>query len=77
MGAETVPVNVGEAIGAAPKLVNAAVADVAPVPPFVIATVPDNVDASVDATAVTIGIFNVVPENVAAPVPVVVNIIGA
>ena len=33
--------NVGEAIGAAPKFVNAPVAVVAPVPPFATATVPD------------------------------------
>ena len=36
----TVPVNVGDARGAAPKLVRAAEAVVAPVPPLASATVP-------------------------------------
>ena len=36
----TVPVNVGDAKGAAPKLVKAAAAVVAPVPPLAIAKVP-------------------------------------
>ncbi len=42
----TIPVKVGEAIGAAPKLVKAAVVVVAPVPPLAIATVPVIVLAS-------------------------------
>ena len=71
----TVPVKVGDAIGAAPKLVNAAAAVVASVPPLAMATVPVRLPAvTVDETA---GIFNVVPDKVAAPVPVVVNVIGA
>ena len=41
VGAVGVPVNVGEAKGAAPKLVKAAEAEVAPVPPFAIGTVPN------------------------------------
>ena len=36
----TVPVNVGEASGAAPKFVKAAAAVVAPVPPLAIGNVP-------------------------------------
>ena len=41
----TVPVKVGEATGAAPKLVKAAAAVVAPVPPLAIAKVPVTDDA--------------------------------
>ena len=41
----TVPVKVGEAIGAAPKLVNPAAAVVAPVPPLAIGKVPVTLDA--------------------------------
>ena len=41
----TVPVNVGEAIGAAPKLVKAAVAVAAPVPPLATATTPETLAA--------------------------------
>ncbi len=40
MGAVSVPVKVGEAIGAAPKAVKAAAAVVAPVPPAVNGKVP-------------------------------------
>ena len=53
IGAVTVPVNVGEAIGAAPRFVNAPVAVVAPVPPFTTATVPDKLLA-VGATHVNV-----------------------
>jgi hypothetical protein len=45
VGAVGVPVNVGEAIGAAPKFDKAPVAVVDPVPPFAMATVPDKVEA--------------------------------
>ena len=49
--------------------------EVTPVPPFATATVPEILLAfTVDAT---VGIFKVVPDNVAAPVPVVVNVNGA
>ena len=41
----TVPVKVGDANGAAPKLVKAAAAVVAPVPPLAIAKVPVTDDA--------------------------------
>ena len=40
VGARGSPVNVGDAIGAAPKFVNASLAVVAPVPPLVIGNVP-------------------------------------
>ena len=45
VGTVTVPVKVGEAIGAAPKLVSAPVAVVAPVPPFKIGTIPVTLSA--------------------------------
>jgi hypothetical protein len=48
---------------------------VTPVPPLATATVPEMLVAfTLDAT---VGIFNVVPVKVAAPVPVVVNVNGA
>ena len=40
------------------------------------ATVPDNVDASVDVTAVTVGIFNVDPTKVGQCVPQNVHVLS-
>ena len=45
VGNDGVPVKVGEAIGAAPKLVKASAAVVAAVPPLAIATVPETLVA--------------------------------
>jgi hypothetical protein len=47
---------------------------VTPVPPFATATVPEIVLAF--TVEETVGIFKVVPDKVAAPVPIVVNVMG-
>ena len=49
VGANGVPVRLGDAKGAAPKFVNAAAAVVAPVPPLATAKVPAKVTAPVVA----------------------------
>ncbi len=75
VGACGTPVNKGDTKGAPPKLDNAVAAEFAFVPPLAIATVPEILlELTVDETD---GIFKVVPDKVAAPVPVVVKINGA
>jgi hypothetical protein len=72
VGACGTPVNKGDAKGAPPKLDNAVAAEFAFVPPLAIATVPEILlELTVDEID---GIFKVVPDKVAAPVPVVVKV---
>ena len=75
VGACGTPVNKGDTKGAPPKLDNAVAAELAPVPPLATAIVPDILpEFTVDETD---GIFKVVPDKLAAPVPVVVKVNGA
>ena len=71
VGAVGIPVKDGEFDNATLPF---PVDDVTPVPPLATATVPEIVLAfTLDDT---VGIFKVVPDKVAAPVPIVVNVIG-